>query len=165
MPAKVNPVMTEMVSQVAFHVMCGDQAITMAAASGQLELNAFLPLTAFHLLGGLKMLANAALLLRTRCIDGITADEARCRRWLEESLCLATVLVPYLGYDGAAELSRLAGLEGKTIREKALETGAFTDDELNAIFASPEVTRPGIAGARKVKKIKGKALRGRSDAE
>jgi aspartate ammonia-lyase len=165
MPGKVNPVMTEMVTQVAFQVICCDQAIAMAAASGQLELNAFLPLIAFNLLTELRMLNRSALLFRTRCIEGIRADEERCRRWLEESLCLATVLVPYLGYKGAAELSRQASHEGKTVREKALESGFFTEEELAAIFTAAEVTRPGIAGARKVKVRKEKVLHGRSDAE
>jgi aspartate ammonia-lyase len=165
MPGKVNPVMTEMVTQVAFQMICFDQAIAMAAASGQLELNAFLPLVAFNLLTGLKMLTRAALLLRTRCIEGIEADEERCRRWLEESLCLATVLVPYLGYERAAELSGRAAIQGKTIRETAVEMGAFTDDELHIILAAAETTRPGVAGSKKVKGRKERILHGRSDAE
>ncbi|HAR96865.1 MAG TPA: aspartate ammonia-lyase [Deltaproteobacteria bacterium] len=165
MPAKVNPVMTEMVTQVAFHVMCGDQAIAIAAGSGQLELNAFLPLVSFHLLTNLRMLTKAALLFRTRCIDGIEADKERCLRWLEESLCLATALAPYIGYDGAAELSHRASARGKTIREEALESGLFDTEELAAIFRAAELTRPGVAGARKVRGRWGKATHGRSNAE
>lgn len=165
MPAKVNPVMTEMVTQVAFHVMCCDQAVAMAAGSGQLELNAFLPLVSFHLLTNLRMLTNAALLFRTRCIDGIEADKERCGRWLEESLCLATVLVPYIGYDEAAELSHQAALKGKTIGEEALESGLFDAEELDTIFRAAELTRPGIAGARKVKAKREKVIHGGSNAE
>ena len=83
----------------------------------------FCPLVAFNLLTGLKMLSRAVSLFRTRCIEGIEADEERCRHWLEESLCLATALVPYIGYEKAAELSRKAASEGKTIREVALAGG------------------------------------------
>ncbi len=165
MPGKVNPVMAEMTTQVAFQVMCFDQAIAMAAASGQLELNAFLPLIAFNLLTGLRMLCRCVSLFRTRCVELIEADAERCRRWLEESLGLATVLVPYIGYERAAELSRQAATEGTTIREAAVRAGLFTDAELDVVFAPAEVTRPGIAGARKLKKIKETRLHGRSDAE
>jgi aspartate ammonia-lyase len=165
MPAKVNPVMTEMVTQVAFHVMCCDQAIAMAAGSGQLELNAFLPLVSFHLLTGLRMLTTAAFLFRTRCINGIEADGDRCGRWLEESLCLATALVPHIGYDGAARLSHQAASKGTTIREEALEAGIFDAEELAAIFKAAELTRPGVAGGRKIKTRREKVVHGRSNAE
>jgi aspartate ammonia-lyase len=151
MPGKINPVIPEMVTQVAFQVISFDQAVAMAAASGQLELNAFLPLVAFNLLTGLTMLARAAFLFRTLCIDSIEADEERCRRWLEESLCLATALTPYIGYERAAVLSRDAAAAGKTIRQTALDSGLLTETELDIIFSAAELTRPGIAGARKLK--------------
>jgi aspartate ammonia-lyase len=150
MPGKVNPVIPEMITQVALQVISFDQAVAMAAASGQLELNAFLPLIAFNLLTGLKMLTRAAFLFRTRCIDRIEADEERCRQWLEESLCLATALTPYIGYERAAMLSKEAEATGKTIRQAALEAGLFTEDELTIIFSAAELTRPGTAGARKL---------------
>jgi aspartate ammonia-lyase len=165
MPGKVNPVMTEMATQVAFQVICFDQAVAMAAANGQLELNAFLPLVAFNLLSGLRMLRKCVFLFRTKCIDLVEADAERCRRWLEESLSLATVLVPYLGYERAAELIRQAATEGKTIRETAVEAGLFTEGELDVIFASNEVTSPGVAGERKLKGKKEARGHGRSDAE
>jgi aspartate ammonia-lyase len=150
MPGKVNPVIPEMATQAAFQVMAFDQAITLAAFSGQLELNAFLPLVAFNLLTGLSLLTNAATQFRTHCVEGITADEARCRRWLEESLCLATALAPYIGYENAADLSRRAAREGLTIRQAALAEGLFSEDELDAIFTPAELTRQGIAGERKI---------------
>jgi aspartate ammonia-lyase len=156
MPGKVNPVIPEMVTQVAYQVISFDQTVAMAAVSGQLELNAFLPLVAFNLLTGLKMLTRAAFLFRTLCIDSIEADEERCRRWLEESLCLATVLTPYIGYERAAVLSKEAEAAGKTIRQGALDAGLFTEGELDIIFSAAELTRPGIAGARRLKSsIKG----------
>jgi aspartate ammonia-lyase len=154
MPNKVNPVIPEMVSQVAFQVISFDQAITLAAISGQLELNAFLPLITFNLLSALKLLINCVTIFRTHCVTGIQPDPVRCHRWLEESLCLATALAPYVGYDNAAELSKKAAHEGKTIREIAIAQKLFTGDELDILFASSELTRPGIAGIRKLKNRK-----------
>jgi aspartate ammonia-lyase len=154
MPSKVNPVITEMISQVSFQVISSDQAITLAAFSGQLELNAFLPLITFNLLTSLKLLTNCVTLFRTHCVEGINANPERCSKWLEESLCLATALAPYIGYDKAAELSKQAAAHGKTIRQMALEEGLFTMDELDIIFSPQELTRPGIAGLRKLKNRK-----------
>ena len=154
MPNKVNPVITEMVSQTAFQVISFDQAITLAAFSGQLELNPFLPLIAFNLLTGLRLLVNTVTVFRTNCVEGITADAGRCSKWLEESLCLGTALAPYIGHDKAAELSRIAASTGKTIREAAIESGSFTNSELDIIFSPAELTRPGIAGSGKIKRKK-----------
>ncbi len=156
MPDKVNPVVTEMATEVAYQIMSFDQAITLAAFSGQLELNAFLPLVAFNLLTGIKLLINAVTVFRTHCIEGIRANPERCSMWFEDSLCLTTVLAPYIGHDKAGELSKKARLEGKTIREVVLEEGLFTREELDIIFTAQELTRPGIAGSRKVKKRKEK---------
>lgn len=150
MPGKVNPVIPEMVTQVSYHVISSDQAITAAAFSGQLELNAFLPLVTFHLLHSLKLLNNSVILFRTHCVEGITANQGRCSRWLEDSLCLATALVPYIGYENASELSKKAASRGITIRQIALEENLFTAEELDIIFSPSELTRPGIAGLRKL---------------
>jgi len=154
MPNKVNPVMTEMASQVAFQVMSFDQAITLAVFSGQLDLNAFLPLVAFNLLTSLKLLTEAVTVFRTRCVEGIEANPLRCRRWLEESRCLATALAPYIGHDSAAELSRAAADQGKSIAEVAVERGLFTPEDLEIIFSPAELTRPGIPGFQKLKRKK-----------
>jgi aspartate ammonia-lyase len=151
MPAKVNPVIPEMAIQAAFQVFCFDQGVAMAAASGQLELNACLPLITYNLLSSLKLLTNTAVLLRTHCVEGITANEQNCRRWLEESLCLVTALVPYVGYDEAARIAGRAAQEGKTVRAAALELGLFSSEEIDIIFSTAELTRPGIAGERKLK--------------
>jgi aspartate ammonia-lyase len=85
---------------------------------------------------------------------GIIPNPERCQRWLEESLCLATALAPYIGYDKAAELSKQAAQEGKTIREIAIQDKLFAGEELDIIFSSAELTRPGIAGLRKLKNRK-----------
>jgi aspartate ammonia-lyase len=152
MPDKANPVISEMATSVAFQVMSIDQAVTLAASSGQLELNAFMPLIAFNLLTALKIMINAVSIFRTELVDGITADEERCRQWLEESLCLATALAPYIGHEAASEISRTARSEGKTISEVAVEKGYFSSEEIASIFTSRELTRPGIAGSNKIKR-------------
>lgn len=152
MPGKVNPVIPEMVTQVALQTISFDQAITLAAASGQLELNAFLPLVAFNLLSALRLLTNAVTTFRTHCVEGIQANEEACLYWLERSLSLVTALVPYIGYEKAAELSRKAEEEKKTIREVAMESGLLKAEELEHILSTVELTRPGIAGARKLKR-------------
>jgi aspartate ammonia-lyase len=151
MPGKVNPVIPEMVTQVALQVISFDQAITLAAASGQLELNAFLPLIAFNLLSALTLMTNAVNVFRVSCVEGIQANEEACRYWLERSLCLVTALVPYVGYEKAAELSRKAEEEKRTIREVVVESGMLKAEELELILSTVELTRPGIAGARKLK--------------
>jgi aspartate ammonia-lyase len=151
MPGKVNPVIPEMVTQVALQVISFDQAITLAAASGQLELNAFLPLIAFNLLSALTLMTNAVNVFRVSCVEGIQANEEACRYWLERSLCVVTALVPYVGYEKAAELSRKAEEEKRTIREVVVESGMLKAEELELILSTVELTRPGIAGARKLK--------------
>ena len=154
MPDKVNPVITEMATGVAFQVMSLDHAITLAASSGQLELNAFLPLIAFNLLTELRLLINAVSIFRTHLVDGVEADEKRCRQWLEESLCLATALAPYIGHEKAGEISKAAREEGKTIGEVAVEKGYFSKEEIDAVFQTRELTRPGVAGSKKIKREK-----------
>lgn len=104
MPGKVNPVMTEMVTQTAYTVMASDLAITLGAQAGQLELNAFLPLMGDHLLQASELLSNAVRLLRARCVEGIMADPKRCKDLLEHSTAEAVALVPKIGYDAAARL-------------------------------------------------------------
>lgn len=150
MPGKVNPVATEAVSQVAFQVMANDQAITLCAMSGHLELNAFIPSLAYNLFQSLDMLTSAANLLTEKCIKGITADESRCRELLERSFTLVTALSPYIGYEGASDLAHEATQTGKTIRELALEKGFFTKEELDVILSPAEMTHPGIAGLGKI---------------
>ncbi|MCG8400555.1 MAG: aspartate ammonia-lyase [Firmicutes bacterium] len=148
MPGKVNPVIPEMVTQVAWQVMGADLVITQACASGRLELNSYLPVVAHNLLHGLEMLAKTTRRFAHLCITGITANEARCRRWLEESGALATALVPYIGYHRAAELVEEAQRRNKTIKELALEYQLINEEEWEAITAPGQLTRPGIAGKR-----------------
>ena len=146
MPGKVNPVATEAVSQAAFQIMANDTAIALAAMSGQLELNAFLPMLSHNLFQSLQLLRNAAKLLADECISGITADEARCTELLEGSFAILTALSPYIGYEAASDLAREAQETGKTIRQAALDKGLFTKERLDVILSAVEMTKPGIAG-------------------
>lgn len=161
MPGKVNPVIPEMVTQVAYQVMASDMAIDMAAASGQLELNAFLPLIAHNLLQSLEMMAKASRLLAEKCVRGIQADEARCRQLLEASHGLITAFVPYLGYEKATEVVLRAVETRRPVTKLLVEEGLFTKDEVEAILRPQELTTPGVAGVRYLKQTR--ALRGGGD--
>lgn len=146
MPGKVNPVATEATSQVAFQIMANDQAITLAAMNGQLELNAFIPALAHNLFQSLDILAAGANLLAEKCIKGIVADEVRCAELLEHSFGLVTALSPYIGYEEASNLAREAMKTGKSIRQLALKKNFFTSEELAIILTPTEMTHPGISG-------------------
>ncbi|MCL5046856.1 MAG: lyase family protein, partial [Actinobacteria bacterium] len=144
MPGKVNPVMTEMATQVAYQVMAGDLAIAMAAQAGQLELNAMLPLIAHHLLSSLEILRNAVTLLARRCVAGITADEGRCQELLDRSFGVITAIAPHVGYDRASELAKVALRTGRPVREVVLDSGLFGAEELEVILDPKELTHPGV---------------------
>lgn len=152
MPGKVNPVMPEMAGQVALQVMGSDQVIAAAAAAGQLELNAFMPVIAHNLLGSLEMLIKTVNLFNKKCVSGIRADRERCRRWLEESHSFITALAPHLGYERSSALVKQSIKENKNLCQLILESGLLTADNLEAIFTPGELTRPGIAGAKFMKK-------------
>jgi len=155
MPGKINPVIPEMTTQVAFQVIAADLCVNLAAASGQLELNAFLPLISYNLLQSLTMLINAAKLLNIKCIRGITADTGRCRELLDGSNAVVTAFAPYLGYEKASEIVRRAIKLQKPVTELLIEDGLFSREEVEAIVHPEELTTPGVAGARffKLKKL------------
>jgi aspartate ammonia-lyase len=150
MPGKVNPVMTEMLTQVAFQVMANDQAITLAAQAGQLELNAFLPLIAYNLLQSLDLLHRGVSLFIDRCLQGLEINRERIDCWLEQSFALATAVAPYLGYQIAGDLAREAQMRGTTMRALLLERRFFTVEELEQITAAYELTTPGVAGEKAI---------------
>ena len=104
MPGKVNPVIPEMITQVAIKVMANNQAISMSAANGNFELNAFLPLIADSLLESLNILKESIKIFRTNCIDVVVANEENCKKHLDNSLVLVTSLTPYIGYDMATKI-------------------------------------------------------------
>jgi len=140
MPGKVNPVMGEMTAMVCFQVMGNDLVIATASQAGQLELNVMMPVIAFDLLMSLTILTNALEALRERCVEGITANEERCRWYVEHSVSLVTALNPKIGYARAAEIAKRAIATGKTIRETIEEEGLLTPEELAEVLDTRAMT-------------------------
>jgi aspartate ammonia-lyase len=143
MPGKVNPVIPEAVTQAALQAVAADAAVTQAAAAGALELNAFLPLVAENLLGMVELLTGAATILRRHCVEGIEADEARCRAQVESSTALATALLPALGYEGAGEVLAAARRSGATVREVVRARGLLSDEAFDALLTPEAICRLG----------------------
>lgn len=129
MPGKVNPVIPEVVNQVAFTVIGNDLAVTMAAEGGQLQLNAFEPIIARSLMMSIIYLRRSCRVLREFCIEGITANEDFLRATVENSIGLVTALAPKLGYESASAIAKHAQKYNKTVRESALELGLMTHQE------------------------------------
>src|ERR1700756_1424582 len=123
MPGKVNPVMLEVVTQVAAQVIGNDAAITVGGMQGHFELNVFVPLLARNILDSTKLLASASRLFADKCVDGITANRETCERYAELTLSAATALNPYIGYDRATEIVKEAAASGRSLREVAREKG------------------------------------------
>ena len=127
MPGKVNPVIPEVVTQVAAQVIGNDAAITAGGMQGHFELNVFVPLLARNLLDSVKLLGSASRLLAEKCVDGITANREVCERYAELTLSAATALNPYIGYDAASEIVKEAASTGRSLREVARERGVAED--------------------------------------
>jgi len=123
MPGKVNPVLPEVVTQVAAQVVGNDAAITVGGLQGHFELNVFVPLMARNILGSVRFLASASRLFAERCVDGIEANRETCERYAELTLSAATALNPYIGYDRATEIVQEAARSGRPLREVAREAG------------------------------------------
>jgi fumarate hydratase, class II len=134
MPGKVNPVIPEVVTQVAAQVIGNDAAITVGGMQGHFELNVFVPLMARNLHDSIELLASAATLFAEKCIDGIEANREACDRYAELTLSAATALNPHIGYDRAAEIVKEASASGRSLREVAREAGvdeAILDEALD----------------------------------
>ncbi|HUF66381.1 MAG TPA: aspartate ammonia-lyase [Gemmatimonadaceae bacterium] len=131
MPGKVNPVIPEVVNQVCFDVIGGDVTVTLAAEAGQLQLNVFEPLIAFRLLRSMTSMTQACLVLRDRCVIGITANPERMRWFVENSIGIVTALVPVIGYERATEIARDALASGRGVYELVLERGLMTREALD----------------------------------
>jgi fumarate hydratase class II len=134
MPGKVNPVMAEMLNMVCFQVIGCDTTVLLSAQAGQLELNVMMPVVAFNLLHQLEILRNAVAVFATRCVQGIAANEARCRAYAEASMSIVTVLNPHIGYARAAEIAKEYLASGKSIRDIVLGKGLMTQDQLDRVF-------------------------------
>ncbi len=151
MPGKVNPVMAEVTDMVGFQVIGCDAAITLAAQAGQLELNVMMPVIAFNLLFSLEILKNTVRKFTASCIAGITANKARCLKYLEESVGLATVLAPYIGYNAAAEVAKESKKTGRSIREIIVAREILSAEALAEILDPLPLTNPGVPGKRNKK--------------
>jgi aspartate ammonia-lyase len=134
MPGKVNPVIPEVMNQVCFDVIGGDVTVTMAAEAGQLQLNAFEPIIAYRLLRSIGELRNAIEVLRTRCVVGITANPDRLRRFVEQSIGIATALVPVLGYPKTTQIAKEALETGRGVYDVVLEQKIMSREELDRLL-------------------------------
>jgi fumarate hydratase class II len=141
MPGKVNPVMPEVVTQVAAQVIGNDAAITIGGMQGHFELNVFVPLLAKNVLESVKLLASACRLFAEKCVDGIEANRENCARYAELTLSAATALNPYIGYDKAAEIVKESAASGRSLREVAREKGV-EDSVLDAALDYRKMAKP-----------------------
>ena len=146
MPGKVNPVIPEVVNQVAFNAIGNDMTITMAAEAGQLELNAFEPIIFYCLFQSIDTIAYAVNTFVDNCVIGITANETRCRYFVENSVGIITAICPYVGYQKAAEIAKEAIKTGESVRKLIIETGLLTKEQMDEIMDPVQMTEPGISG-------------------
>ena len=140
MPGKVNPVMAELLNLVAFRVIANDLAVTLSAQHGQLQLNAYEPLETMAILDSQTLLSNTLATVRTRCIDGITANLDTLERYIEQTVGIATALNPILGYDKATELAKEAYRSGKGILEVVREQNLLTEEQIADILDARKLT-------------------------
>ncbi len=148
MPGKVNPVIPEMVNMVSFQVMGADTTVTMAAQAGQMELNVMMPVIIYNILFSMEILKNAVRKLREACVEGITANVGRCSAYLENSVGMATVLAPHIGYAAAAEIAKESMRTGRSTKEIILSRKFLSPEALAEIIDPYPLTTPGISGKR-----------------
>ncbi|AZV55424.1 aspartate ammonia-lyase [Clostridium sp. AWRP] len=142
MPGKVNPVIPEVMTQVAFNIIGNDVTITMAAEAGQLELNAFEPVIFFNLFESIETLTNAVKTFTENCISGITANTNRCKKLVDNSVGIVTAITPYVGYEKAASIAKNAIKTGKSVKEIILQNGILKKSELDRILDPISMTEP-----------------------
>jgi aspartate ammonia-lyase len=144
MPGKVNPVIPEVVNQVCFKAIANDLAVTLAAEAGQLQLNVMEPIIAYCILESQTIFMNAADTLRRHCVEGITANQDVCRRYVEHSIGVVTALNPLLGYDTATELAAEALKTGKGIVELVREKNLLSEDQISTLLDPKTMTGAGV---------------------
>ncbi|MEI4604957.1 aspartate ammonia-lyase [Bacillus cereus] len=154
MPGKVNPVMAEVINQVAFQVIGNDHTICLASEAGQLELNVMEPVLVFNLIQSISIMNNGFRVFREYCIEGIIANEELLKQYVEKSVGIITAVNPHIGYEAASRIAREAIETGKSVRELCLEHGVLTEEELDIILDPFEMTHPEIAGASLLKNKK-----------
>ena len=136
MPGKVNPVIPEVMNQIAYQVIGNDLTVTMAAEAGQLQLNAMEPVIVFNILQSMRMLTRGMKVLREKCVDGIEADAERCKALLEHSLVAVTAINPYVGYAKASAVAKEALKSGRSIRDLVLAQKLMTEAQLTEAFTT-----------------------------
>jgi aspartate ammonia-lyase len=142
MPGKVNPVIPEVVNQVCFDIIGGDVTVTLAAEAGQLQLNVFEPIIAYRLLLGIQTLTNACVVLRERCVQGISANPSRMRQFVEQSIGIVTALVPVIGYERATAVAKEALESGRGVYDVVCDRGLLTREQLDKILDPEMMTAP-----------------------
>ncbi len=146
MPGKVNPVMPEVMNQVAFQVMGNDMTISAASEAGQFELNVMEPVLFFNLIQSISIMSNVFRAFTDYCLRDIQANEERLNEYVEKSVGIITAVNPHIGYETASKLAREAYLTGASIRELCLKYDVLTEEQLEQILNPYAMTRPGIAG-------------------
>jgi fumarate hydratase class II len=144
MPGKVNPVMAEMVMQVAAQVVGNDATITWSAANGNFELNVMMPVLSHNLSESISILANAARVFAERCVEGLEANEERARELVERNVIVVTALNPHIGYDAGAKVAKEALATGKSVREVVLEQGLMSEADLDRVLDLKKMTEGGV---------------------
>jgi fumarate hydratase class II len=144
MPGKVNPVMSEMMMQVAAQVVGNDMAVAWGGANGNFELNVMMPMIAHNLLESAGLLANACDAFRERCVDGLEANEARAQELVEKNAIIVTALNPHIGYDNGAKIAKEAVATGRSVRALVLEAGLMTEEELDDALDIKKMTEGGL---------------------
>ncbi|MCX7797990.1 MAG: class II fumarate hydratase [Melioribacter sp.] len=142
MPGKVNPTQSEAMTMVCAQVFGNDVTINIAGASGNFELNVFMPVIAYNILQSIRLLADACESFTDNCVVGITANENNIKKHLENSLMLVTALNPVIGYDNAAKVARKAYKENKTLKEAAIELGFLTPEKFDEIVRPEKMIGP-----------------------
>lgn len=152
MPGKVNPVMAELINQIAFQVIGNDNTICLASEAGQLELNVMEPVLVFNLLQSISIMNNGFRSFTDNCLKGIEANENRMKQYVEKSAGVITAVNPHLGYEAAARIAREAIMTGQSVRDLCLQHDVLTEEELDIILNPYEMTKPGIAGKELLEK-------------
>ena len=142
MPGKVNPTQVEAITMLCARIFGNQQTISFSSSQGHLELNVMKPVIAFAMLETIELLATGVDSFITRCVNGIEADEANIKRFLERSLMLVTALAPKIGYDAASKIARAAHKNGTSLKQEALASGKVTEAEFDAIVRPEKMLAP-----------------------
>ncbi len=142
MPAKVNPVIPEVVNQVCFKVIGNDTTVTFAAEAGQLQLNVMEPVIGQALFESISLLKNACINLRDKCIEGITVNKDVCESYVFNSIGIVTYLNPFIGHHEGDIVGKICAETGKSVREVVLERGLLTEEQLDDIFSIENLMHP-----------------------